>query len=659
MAAVLGSNAVICGKWDVTSKPVVNTFENDQRTFERPCLPWSSASLSGTCKSSLNVDKDCKSCLFGKKLEKRKNVRTRRKLSSLTEATAEVGEKESSIDSRAARTLRALEEAVVNGKPQSGLTVDCSSTDARTASHEGCNGSATSSGDCHDQGITQFLRGKNVLITGATGFLAKVLVEKVLREQPDVGHIYLIIQEKADVSANQRLERQVIGSQVFDLLRETHVAEYGKFMLSKLTAVEGNISQEGLGLSTTVAEELMAKVDIMIHSAASTTFDERYDVALNVNTFGALRAAQFAEGCKNLQVLLHVSTAFVNGRRIGRTAEQPFSLGDSIAKELQGGENVPKLDVEEELALMNKELRAAEAEAEAAAMSPEKRQAYIQRRMVAVGLERAHLFGWQDTYVFTKAMGEMLISRYRHTLPIAVVRPSIVESSLSEPLLGWMEGIRMADPIFLAYGKGQVEGFPADRNGALDMVPVDMVVNAMLAMLVKHAKTNGLTIYHVATSVVNPLTNGKLAEAISEHFSLSPMFGKDGRPIRVEPLKVYGALYSFQAHMWFKYQLPLQAEKLLTSLQKSTVSSSLSRKRNNIMLKTFEQLSYLAKLYQPYTFYACRFDATNTLKLFAELSPKEQELFNFDLSKIDWRDYVVRVHIPGLRKFVLKGRGSQ
>lgn len=61
---------------------------------------------------------------------------------------------------------------------------------------------------------------------------------------------------------------------------------------------------------------------------------------------------------------------------------------------------------------------------------------------------RAQQYGWQDTYVFTKSMGEMMLSRYlkKSKFAAAVVRPSIVESSTSEPLRGWIEGLRSALP---------------------------------------------------------------------------------------------------------------------------------------------------------------------------------------------------------------------
>ena len=53
-------------------------------------------------------------------------------------------------------------------------------------------------------------------------------------------------------------------------------------------------------------------------------------------------------------------------------------------------------------------------------------------------LFRARTYGWQDTYVFTKAMAEMLIANGRGHLPIVIVHPSVIESTYSQPFPGWI-----------------------------------------------------------------------------------------------------------------------------------------------------------------------------------------------------------------------------
>lgn len=55
---------------------------------------------------------------------------------------------------------------------------------------------------------------------------------------------------------------------------------------------------------------------------------------------------------------------------------------------------------------------------------------------------RARCYGWKNVYEFTKAMGEILIDKNREEIPVAIVRPSVSESTFKEPYPGWLQGIR-------------------------------------------------------------------------------------------------------------------------------------------------------------------------------------------------------------------------
>ncbi|MED6184745.1 hypothetical protein PIB30_050471 [Stylosanthes scabra] len=124
-------------------------------------------------------------------------------------------------------------------------------------------------------GIVKFLRGKKFFITGATGFLAKVLIEKILRTEPDVGKIYLLIKANNKQSALERLQNEIINAELFKCLRQIHGKSYKAFMLSKLVPIVGNICESNLGLDEDSANVIMDEVDVIVNSAANTTFDER------------------------------------------------------------------------------------------------------------------------------------------------------------------------------------------------------------------------------------------------------------------------------------------------------------------------------------------------------------------------------------------------
>lgn len=57
-----------------------------------------------------------------------------------------------------------------------------------------------------ESAIAEFYRGRQILITGATGFMGKVLVEKLLRSCPDIETIYLLMRPKRGNDVRSRLQ---------------------------------------------------------------------------------------------------------------------------------------------------------------------------------------------------------------------------------------------------------------------------------------------------------------------------------------------------------------------------------------------------------------------------------------------------------------------
>ncbi|GAA6084149.1 fatty acyl-CoA reductase 1 isoform X1 [Tachysurus ichikawai] len=53
--------------------------------------------------------------------------------------------------------------------------------------------------------IPEYYTGKNVLITGATGFMGKVLLEKLLRSCPSISMVYVLVRPKAGQSPSARV----------------------------------------------------------------------------------------------------------------------------------------------------------------------------------------------------------------------------------------------------------------------------------------------------------------------------------------------------------------------------------------------------------------------------------------------------------------------
>ncbi|KAI4311359.1 hypothetical protein MLD38_036263 [Melastoma candidum] len=491
-------------------------------------------------------------------------------------------------------------------------------------------------------GMVEFLTGKSYFITGATGLLAKVFIEKVLRSSPMVGKIYVLIRAKDEKTAFRRLKEEIIDCQVFHHQRQKYGDNYEGFMLSKLVPVVGDIGEPDMGIgSPEVRNRIANEVDVFVNSAANTVLDERYDVSLNMNASGTLRALELAKNCKKLRIFLHVSTAYVNGTRQGLLPEKHFEMGQSITAEKSfsnGRPLPPPLDLREEIRLA-KYIVDNVPECEAA------------QKMKEVGMARATLFGWQNTYQFTKAMAEMVIHEQRDKVPVVIIRPSVIESTFQEPFPGWIQGNRVLEPVIITYGKGRLSGALADPEVVLDIVPLDVVANTMVATMAKHGKSpeHGLHVYHATSSTVNPCTMYDLFRSFYLHFASAPLKDAKGSDIPVEEVKFFDSADDYQAHVERDVLQKGMIESGITD-PKAKLVNGLGRKYKRVA----ESITHLGKLYEPYFFNRVRFDNNNTDKLIKEMSGEERMAFPMDPREIDWEDYFVNIHIPGVRKHVLK-----
>jgi len=91
--------------------------------------------------------------------------------------------------------------------------------------------------------------GKRILLTGATGFVAKVLLEKLIRTVPDIGRIVLLIRAGGSGDARARFEREVAASSVFDHLRAVRPAWLERFLAERVECVTGEITAPDFGLA--------------------------------------------------------------------------------------------------------------------------------------------------------------------------------------------------------------------------------------------------------------------------------------------------------------------------------------------------------------------------------------------------------------------------
>ena len=86
--------------------------------------------------------------------------------------------------------------------------------------------------------IPEWFANRNILVTGSTGFMGKVLVAKLLLSCPDIGDIFLLIRKKKCFDSHARLQlllqvcnKQIISNKLIEMRQYLKTLE--KIMLLK------------------------------------------------------------------------------------------------------------------------------------------------------------------------------------------------------------------------------------------------------------------------------------------------------------------------------------------------------------------------------------------------------------------------------------------
>ena len=91
----------------------------------------------------------------------------------------------------------------------------------------------------------------------------------------------------------------------------------------------------------------------------------------------------------------------------------------------------------------------------------------------------------------------------------------------------------MAEPVIISYARGLLRQFPGVPEGVVDVIPVDLVVAAIIAVAAHGPDPEGPTVYQVASGVRNPLRYGTLVDLCEEWFTERPLYDTKGQPIVV------------------------------------------------------------------------------------------------------------------------------
>jgi HAD superfamily hydrolase (TIGR01490 family) len=533
------------------------------------------------------------------------------------------------------------------------------------------------------------LRGRRIFITGATGFVGTALVERLLRCVPDV-ELVLLVRDGRRSPARRRVDREVLRNDCFDRLRRELGDDGFAQRCERVQVVAGDVGTDGLGLDD-AGRATLASCDVVIHSAATVAFDSPLDSAVEVNLLGPVRIAELLGELGVAPHLVCVSTCYVAGNRRGAAPEEPveanpFSAGIDWRAEVTAARR-SRADVDaqsrepERLSEFAARARAELGPAGGPILSERTerlRRDWVHDRMVEMGRARASSVGWPDAYAFTKALGEIAVTRTVRSLGttgprLSIVRPSIIESALAEPRPGWIRGFRMAEPIILSYARGLLREFPGVPEGVVDVIPVDLVVAAIIATAGRPADAatepaaqdpaaQDPHIVQVATGGVNPLRYQRLVDRVREWFTEHPLYDEHGQPIVVPD-------WSFPGRGRVEGQLD-RATKVLGVAERVVAAVPVRGRAAEWGAQLEERRGQLdrarsyVELYGAYTECEAVYGVDHLLALADSLDDADAAELALDPRVIDWDEYITSIHLPSVvehgraRSSPTRGRGE-
>jgi thioester reductase-like protein len=519
--------------------------------------------------------------------------------------------------------------------------------------------------------VRRAFAGKHVMLIGVTGFIGKVWLANTLLDLPEVERIYLLIRRQKSNPAERRFEKMVEESPVFDPLFDRYSVGLADFLRKKIEVVEGDVTQSGLGFNMQVGRRLQKNLDLIINSSGLTDFNPDLRDALATNTDAAINILDFVRTTDHAG-LLHLSTCYVAGEHDGRVSEKLIPNYNP--------RRLPNFDAEQEWRGLHELVKQAEAKAESAEVNAELREQALAKEHAAknlrgaalenqirknkirwlktylteAGTKRAKELGWPNTYTLTKSLAESLMARNSARLPVAVVRPAIVETSVAKPFPGWNEGINTSASLSYLLGT-YFRQLPSNESKRLDIIPVDAVCSGMTLIAAAIMERRHDPLYQLATSVTNPCDMGRSIELTSlahrKHYRAQEGLESWLR-LRFDAIPVSKTRYN-------RMSAPAQ-KAIVKSIQR--VMSPLPLKKTPLARaeRSLERVENLIQLFEPFILlHEHDFAAENVEKLSYALVPEERRQFGYDTRSLDWWDYWINIHIPALRRWtypLIEGR---
>ncbi|GJQ85401.1 hypothetical protein Trydic_g10175 [Trypoxylus dichotomus] len=450
-----------------------------------------------------------------------------------------------------------------------------------------------------DSEIQRFYNGKKVFITGGTGFLGKLLVEKLLRST-NVAAIYFLIRPKKGKSIHTRLD-EYFDDVVFQRLK----AETPKYK-SKIVGIPGDCTLAGLGLSIEDRQLLIENVEIVFHVAATVNFTEKLRLAYSINVKGTEMVLNLCRKMENLRAYIHVSTVY----------------SQSHLKEID--------EVFYETVVNYKDLEA------------------ILEKLDDGSIERLTpkiLGNAPNTYTFTKGLAEALIKDQALGLPVAIFRPAIVISTYKEPMEGWIDNLYGPTGICAGAASGIIRTICCKRDMNANIVPADTCVAAMIVSAWDVAQRSSfrgsgdIPIYNYSSSKENPINWG-------EFLMINKLWAELNPPSNSLWTVLFDTSESTVVYTIRKVLYHTIPGALIDFL-------SLLGGRKPRMIKLYFKVHKFLDVLSYFSSKEWKCNNDNVVKLWCKMSPRDKEIYPFSMATVHWTVYF-KSYMLGIRKYLLK-----
>jgi len=502
----------------------------------------------------------------------------------------------------------------------------------------------------------KLFRENEILLTGGNGFLGKVILAMLLERYPHLKHLHVLLRPGRGLPAEERFRAEVMDSPVMAAL----IAARGeKFIRDRVSIWPGELSRPDWGLDQRALEMVAARVKLIINCAGKVEFFPPVDESLQANVDGVENAVALAKraGAR----LLHVSTCFVSGEANGLIEETEPILGFYPHRK---GPDDNAFDALRELAYCREQVRLiAESDDGEETEKPQARSRETAQKLVALGRRRAEHWGWVNTYTYSKSLGEQLIARQKD-LDWAIVRPAIVESSLRFPFPGWIEGGRTAAPLVLMAMSG-LKHWPVRRNTPLEVVPVDLVAAAILAVGALLLDGRAENVYQLGTADVNPIRLGPLVNLLRR--AARKRAARDGKgklSSRIAGSLSRTRFISAEEARSRRQKLEKRIERAQAIVDRmhSAVKNNRLPGRQSLAgwQSALRTLGLQARFreqtldqYLPFILYnRYVFESENIRTAYQKITEKDKLLLPWDPERIHWKNYWIQHQIAGIEKWI-------